>query len=130
MSATQKKRSAARSATMRYSPRVWSICSSVLRASSAFSAISFDVVFAFDNVLISPSSSRMLPVDSESSLRICDSMSFSCPAICALDATSAFFVSSRSGRSLATVMPSSWSSSPSSVIVKLSSVSFTLVSGA
>ena len=57
-------------------------------------------------------------------------MSLSCAAIRAFDTTSVFFVSSRSGRSFATVIPKSWSSNPSGVIVKLRSVTFTEVSGA
>ena len=39
------------------------------------------------------------------------------------------FSSSRSGRSLATTMPSSWSSRPAGVIMKLSSVTLTCSSG-
>ena len=61
MSATQKKSSAAWKATGRYSSRVLSIISSVLAASSALTWISFDVTFDCASVLISCSSSRMLP---------------------------------------------------------------------
>ena len=97
MSATTKKRSAPRKATGRYSFRVLSIIISVCAASSAFAWISDDVTFDSASVLISCSSSRMLPDDSESSLRIVDSMSLSCAAIRAFDTTSVFFVSCEVG---------------------------------
>ena len=108
MSATQKKSSAAWKATGRYSSRVVSIITSVFAASAALTSISFEVTLDCASVLIRPSSSRMLPLDSERSLRIVDSMSLSCAAILALATTSWSLVSCRSGRSLATVMPSSW----------------------
>ena len=75
MSATQKKSSAPRKATGRYSLRVWSMTTSVFAASSALTAISLLVTLDCASVLMSPSSSRMLPSDSESSLRMVDSMS-------------------------------------------------------
>ena len=130
MSATQKKRSALWNATGRYSSRVSSIIFSVLAASSALTWISFEVILDCERVLISPSSSRMLPLDSLSNRRMVDSMFLSCAAILAFETTSSSLSACRSARSLATVIPSSWSSRPSCVIVKLSSVTLTLVSGA
>ena len=107
MSATQKKSRAAWNATGRYSSRVESIIFSVSAASFALTSISFDVTFDCASVLIKPSSSKMFPDDSLSSLRIVLSMSFSWAAILALEMTSWSLSSCRSARSLATVMPSS-----------------------
>ena len=58
------------------------------------------------------------------------SISFSCFFILALETTSWFFISARSGRSSATTIPSSWSSRPSRVTKKLRSDTFTETSGA
>ena len=93
MSATQKKSSAAWKATGRYSSRVLSIITSVSAASCALTSISLEVTLDCASVLMRPSSSRMLPDDSESSLRMVDSMSLSCPAILALETTSLSLVS-------------------------------------
>ena len=88
MSATQKKSSAAWKATGRYSSRVVSIITSVSAASLALISISLDVTLDCASVLIRPSSSRMLPELSESSLRMVLSMSLSWAAILALEMTS------------------------------------------
>jgi len=74
-------------------------------------------------------SSRMLPCDAESVCRILFSISVSTRLFSAPSITRRDFSSSSSGRSLATTMPSSWSSRPSGVIMKLSSVTLTETSG-
>eukprot|EP00965_Chrysotila_dentata_P154957 5120032-Pleurochrysis_carterae.AAC.2 len=68
---------------------------------------------------MSTSSSKIFPSDCESRRRILSSSSFSCFLSAASDTTRLFFCFSRSGRSSRTTSPSSWSSSPSSVTVKL-----------
>ena len=56
--------------------------------------------------------------------RILSSISLSCFLLLADSMTSRPFSSSKSGLSLATTIPSSWSSSPAGVIIKLSSVTW------
>mmetsp|Transcript_18089 Transcript_18089/g.56665 ORF Transcript_18089/g.56665 Transcript_18089/m.56665 type:complete len:323 (+) Transcript_18089:80-1048(+) len=129
MSATQKKRRAARKAHGLYSSRVVSISSDVFLASATLTLMSSEVTLDCASVLMSCSSSRISPLDSERRRNIWSSISLSCFCIAALVTTRLFLVSSRSGRSLATTMPRSWSSRPSCVMVKLSSVTLTDASG-
>ena len=67
----------------------------------------------------------MLPSEDDSTFRILSSISFNDFLFCAPCRMSWFFSSARSGLSFATTTPRSWSSKPSSVIMKL--ISDTLV---
>mmetsp|Transcript_6705 Transcript_6705/g.27230 ORF Transcript_6705/g.27230 Transcript_6705/m.27230 type:complete len:201 (-) Transcript_6705:630-1232(-) len=128
-SPTLKNRCATCTATGRYPSRVSSICCSVTAATACFSAISLDSVLALEMISMAVSDSRMDPSLDPSTSMILSSTSLSWRAFSAPWSTSRTFSSSRSGRSLATAMPSSWSVRPSMVIIMFSSVTFTEVSG-
>ena len=125
----QKNRTEARVATGLYFSRVWSMSRSVTSASATFSVMSSEVTLDCARVLMSSSSSRMLPSLLLSMYRILSSRSFSCAFIRALDTTSWFLASARSRRSCITTVPRSWSSSPSRVTKKFKSETLTLTSG-
>jgi hypothetical protein len=96
-----------RSAAGTYVSRVVLICLLVSSASATRPLMTPEVIFESDSVLMSTSSSRMLPLDSESSLRILSSNSWSWRLSAASDLMSWFFCFSRSGRSSRTTRPSS-----------------------
>jgi hypothetical protein len=102
---------------------------SITSAVSCFSAISFETDFDCASTSMALSSSRMLPWDVESTCRILFSMSSSCFLFSALSSVMRVFSSASSGFSVCTTMFRSWSSSPSGVIMKFSSVTFTATSG-
>ena len=82
------------------------------------------------SVSMSAVSSRMLPSLFESMYRISSCRSCSLALFSAPWMTSWLFFSARSGRSVSPVVTSSWSSRPLGVMVKLSSATLTLTSGA
>ena len=102
--------------------RVSSISFSVFSASWTLTEMSSEVTLASPSTLIRLSSSRMSPSDSARSFRILSSRSFCVLRMAAIETTSWFLASCSSGRSLPTTSPSSWSSSPAALTVKLSSV--------
>eukprot|EP00955_Chlamydomonas_euryale_P110788 366021-Chlamydomonas_euryale.AAC.27 len=95
-----------------------------------FCEISFDVTFDCESVLMSSSSSSMLPWLLESMCNILSSISLSSFFILAFDTTSWDFRLARSGRSCSTTVPRSCSSRPSEVTKKLSRLTLTDTSGA
>ena len=101
----------------------------VLSAITCLAEIWSEMTLASPRISMADASSRMLPSDDESVCRILSSTSLSTRLFCAASSTSFVFSSSSSGRSLATTMPSIWSSRPSGVIMKLSSVTLTETSG-
>ena len=109
--------------------RVLSRRTPVSSAMACLREISSETRLASPSTSMAPWSSRMLPSLSLSVLRIWSSMSLSCRLLSAASSTSRSFSACISGRSLATTMPSSWSCSPSGVIMKLSSVTLTETSG-
>ena len=112
-----------------YVRRVASISLLVVSASATRPWMTLDVIFESESALMSTSSSRMLPSDSERSRRIlsCRSLSWRLSAASVL--MSWFLARSRSGRSSRTTRPSSWSSRPSCVTVKLMMVTLMHTSG-
>ena len=126
-SPTLKKRCATCTATGRYPRGLVDLFSSA--ADACFSAISLDSVLALLMTSMAVSDSRMDPSLDPSTSMILSSTSLSWRAFSAPWSTSRTFSSSRSGRSLATAMPRSWSVRPSMVIIMFSSVTFTDVSG-
>ena len=111
--AMQKKSSDVRYDTGLYPSRASSIFTSATSASFCFSSISLLTFLDACRMLIAPSSSRIEPPSADASTsRIWSSISLSCFLFAADSSTSRAFSSSRSGRSLATTMPRSWSSRP------------------
>ena len=127
--AMQKKSTAERYETGLYDARASSILISVSSAIFCLAPISSESFLAPSRISMAEASSRIEPPADSSTSRIWSSTSESCFLLEAPSCTSRLFSSSRSGRSLATTMPSSWSSRPSGVIMKLSSVTLTWSSG-
>jgi hypothetical protein len=112
-----------------YPSRAASISTCVASAIFCFSPISSETIFASDSTPTALASARMSP---SVELRVCrmrSSISLSRRLLSALVTTSSWRSASSSGSSSATTTPRSWSLSPSTVIMKLSSVTFTAVSG-
>mmetsp|Transcript_6701 Transcript_6701/g.27152 ORF Transcript_6701/g.27152 Transcript_6701/m.27152 type:complete len:375 (-) Transcript_6701:9905-11029(-) len=129
MSATQKNTMLLCFATGRYPARVASIFASVASATFCFSEISSDKVLDALRIFTAFSSSRMFPSEEDIVCRMRSSISFRRFLLSAEVTTSSCRCDSRSGLSSATTTPRSWSDKPSGVIMKLSSVTFTAVSG-
>ena len=128
-SAITKYRMDPRTAAARYVSRVLLIWFSVVSASSSRPEIIPEVILELFSVSISTSSSRMFPSDSFSMFRILSCSSCSCFLSLLMDTTSRSLASSRSGRSLRTTSPRSWSSKPLMVTVKLITVTLMHTSG-
>ena len=128
-SAMTKYRMLPRTAAVRYVSRVLLMLNSVSSASSSRVPIWPEVILEFWSVLIRTSSSRMFPSDSFRSFRILSSRSLSCFLSFEMETTRLSFCSSRSGRSLRTTSPKSWSSRPLIVTVKLMIVTLMHTSG-
>lgn len=124
----QKKRPAVFKAIGLYPIRLSSISVSVTFAISYFFSISAVKTEAADRISIAEASPRM-SLDSLSTVRIWFSVSYNLALNFALSSTSCSFFVSRSGFSLATTIPSSWSVRPSQVIMKFKIVTFVETSG-
>mmetsp|Transcript_13740 Transcript_13740/g.31830 ORF Transcript_13740/g.31830 Transcript_13740/m.31830 type:complete len:208 (-) Transcript_13740:2541-3164(-) len=118
-----------RVAATRYASRASLMAFSVDSASLTRSEIILLVILLCSSVEMRLLLSRMLPSDSLSSLSTLSSSSLSCFLSLAIDTTSLSFCASRSGRSLRTTSPSSWSSRPFIVTVKLMIVVLMQTSG-
>lgn len=105
------------------------MAASVTAATFCLAEMSSESTLADLRISMAVSSSRMLPDEEESTCRILFSSSASWREFSADCTMSRFFSSSRSGRSCAETMPSSWSVSPSGVIMKFTSVTLVDVSG-
>mmetsp|Transcript_28799 Transcript_28799/g.85205 ORF Transcript_28799/g.85205 Transcript_28799/m.85205 type:complete len:361 (+) Transcript_28799:780-1862(+) len=128
-SATTKYNRLPRVGRERYTLRASLICRSVCSASATRADIVWLVALEVLRVLINTSSSKMLPVDSRSSLSTLSSRSSSWRLSFPIDTTKRSLVSSRSGRSFRTTLPSSWSSRPFVVTVKLMRLTLMQTSG-
>ena len=129
-SATTKYRIEPRVATGRYASHVCTISLVVTSAPLTDSSVFFEIFLDESSVLISASSSRMLPLDSASSRRIVSSSSWMVFRPAAIEITSSSFFCCRSGRSSDATSASSWSSRPSMVTVKFTMVTLMHTSGA
>ena len=112
-----------------YPSRASSISTCVSSATFCFSEISSETIFASESTSMAFASSRMFPSEEDMVCRMRSSISFRRFLLSAEVTTSSCRCDSRSGRSSATTTPRSWSDKPSGVIMKLSSVTFTAVSG-
>mmetsp|Transcript_48040 Transcript_48040/g.115455 ORF Transcript_48040/g.115455 Transcript_48040/m.115455 type:complete len:214 (-) Transcript_48040:97-738(-) len=126
---SRKNISEPRAATGLYISRLALICSSVAAASTILDAISPETRFESSRFSMSSRFSSTSP----SALASCERIPVSSSCILILFSfccrMSSAFCSSRSGRSLATVSASSWSSRPSSVTAKLMRVVSACISG-